>query len=603
MNDQVDEVKQKVDIVSLIGEYIKVSKAGRNFKALCPFHSEKTPSFMISPELQMYKCFGCGESGDCFSFLEKYEGMEFGEALRFLAERVGVKLKSFQPEEGSEKDRLFEINNLALRFYQYLLLSHSVGKRALNYLTQERGLSLETIKTFQLGFSPETPYALPKYLIGKKKVHPEEIDRAGIGFFKGKDVIDRFRGRVIFPLFDHRGNVAGFAGRLLPGAREDLAKYINTPETPIYHKSKLLFGLNLVKQEIKKEGKAIVVEGELDMISSYQAGIKNVVAIKGSSLTEDQVGLMGRFTKEITLALDADFAGDTAARRGIVIAQKAGLEIKVARLTGAKDPDELARKDPEGYKKYLNEAVGVWDFILDFIFSKYDLASGEGKGQVSREAVPVLASIPDKIVQAHYTNYVAKKLGVSLEAVEEEIGRKEKEEEDKGEEKKIETTLQKPLEKSRHQLLEERFLTLAFQSDPKILTKKEIANLITTPLTKRIWESYQEYMKKHTSFSPSEFAEELPKELLNGYAEMALKDLEDLTSDPLLLKREINMVIRELKILELRHKIEAVGAKIREYEEGNDLKKLTEAQTKFSELTKTLSELEENKEGIIFTEE
>lgn len=601
MHDQVDEVKQKVDIVSLIGEYIQVSKAGRNYKAVCPFHSEKSPSFMISPELQMYKCFGCGESGDVFSFLEKYEGMEFGEALRFLAERVGVKLETFQGSQTSEKDRLYEINNLVLKFYHYLLLNHPIGKKALDYLLKERGLSLETIKTFQLGYSPESPYALSSYLVGKKKVNPQEIDRAGIGFLKGRGAIDRFRGRVIFPLFDHRGNVVGFAGRLLPGAREDLAKYINTPETLVYHKSKVLYGLNLVKSEIKKEGKVIIVEGELDMISSYQAGIKNVVAIKGSSLTEDQVSLINRFTRNVVLALDADFAGDNAARRGIAIAQKEGLEIKVARLEGAKDPDELARKDKESYLKFLNEAVGVWDFIFDFIFSKYDLTTGEGKGQASREAVPVLAEINDKIVQAHYTNYVAKRLMVPTEAVEEEIIKKEDEKKD--ESRKIEIEPQKPIEKGRRQLLEERLLTLAFQSRPKILQKGEISALIITPLTKRILESYQEYSQNTASFSPSGFSEKLPKELLNGYAEMALKDLEDLTLNPELLEKEIKLVVKELKILDLRHQIEIFGVKIREYEEKGDFEKSLKAQKKFSELTKTLSQLEEQEGGIIFSQE
>src|SRR3990167_5278760 len=309
MADQVDEVKQKIDIVSLIGEYVQLKKAGRNYRALCPFHSEKTPSFMVSPELQIYKCFGCGESGDAFSFLEKYEGMDFGEALRFLADRAGIKLVALRPGEQGEKERLYEINNLASRFYHYILVGHPAGKQAYNYLTRERGLKAGTIETFQVGFSPDVPGAIRKFLVEKKKFADRELEKAGLSVL-GRAAIDRFRGRITFPLLDHRGNIVGFAGRTMPGAKTELAKYINSPETPIYHKSRVLYGLNLAKTRIKEKKTAIVVEGELDMISSWQAGVENTVAIKGSAFTEEQLRLLTRFCQKVILALDTDFAGD-----------------------------------------------------------------------------------------------------------------------------------------------------------------------------------------------------------------------------------------------------------------------------------------------------
>jgi DNA primase len=354
MADQIEEVKGKTDIVSLIGEYIEVKKAGRNYKAICPFHSEKTPSFMISPELQIYKCFGCQAGGDVFVFLKEYEGMEFGEALKFLADRAGVKLERISRGDFSEKEKIIEINNLTSRFYQYLLFNSSFGKIALDYLLKERGLKLATIKEFGLGFSPDSPLGLKKFLIDKKKFDPRDIERAGIGYPKGGYFIDRLRGRVIFPLLDHRGNTVGFAGRVLPGPNEkETAKYINTPETPVYHKGSLLYALNLTRGNIKKKGVAIVVEGELDAISSWQAGIQNVVAIKGSALTEDQVRLVSRFCRKAILCLDSDIAGDSAARRGVITAQEQGLEVKVARLKDFKDPDDAARQNPEEYKKSL----------------------------------------------------------------------------------------------------------------------------------------------------------------------------------------------------------------------------------------------------------
>ncbi|MFZ5932743.1 MAG: DNA primase [Patescibacteria group bacterium] len=601
MADQVDEVKQKTDIVSLVSEYIPLKKAGRNYKALCPFHSEKTPSFMVSPELQMYKCFGCGEAGDAFTFLERYDGMEFGEALRFLAERAGIKLISYRPGEAGEKERLYQINSWVGKFYHYILLNHPIARKALDYLTKERGLSQQSLETFYLGFAPDVPGALKKFLVDKKKVQPRDLETLGLGFFRDGKFLDKFGGRIIFPLFDHRGNIAGFAGRVLPGARPDLAKYINSPETPVYHKSNLLFGLNLTKKDIKNANEVVVTEGELDAISSWQVGVKNVVAIKGSALTEEQVRLLSRFTRRLTLALDTDLAGDTAARRGIAIAQEAGMDIKVARFGEFKDPDEAARANPENYKRFLASAVNVWDFIVDSIFSRHDAGSGEGKAAISREIVPVLAGIPDKIVQAHYLGIVAKRLSVSQEAVSQEVEALTLKEE---KEKKAATVVTpQKAEKPRRQLLEERLLTLAFQSDPKILLDKETASLVVTPLTKRLVEEYQGFAKTHISFSPSEFSEDLPKELLEGFAEMALSDTEGLTEDAELLAKELALVKKELKILEVRRKLEETGVKIREFEEGGEKEKLVKAQEEFGRLSRLLSELEEEGRGGIILPE
>jgi len=603
MADQVDEIKQKVDIVSLIGEHIELKKAGRNYRALCPFHSEKTPSFMVSPELQMYKCFGCGEGGDVFTFLEKYEGMEFREALKFLADKTGIKLVSFRPGEESQKERLYELHSLASKFYSYVLLAHRAGKAALKYLTDERDLDLETIKFFQIGFSPNVPGVISKFLVDKKHFNLKELAESGIGIIKGERVFDKFGGRIIFPLFDHRGNIAGFAGRILPEGSKELAKYINSPETPIYHKSRLLFGLNFAKEEIKRQGAAIIVEGEVDMISSYQRGVKNVVAIKGSALTEDQVKLLSRFTKKIILALDSDFAGDVAARRGIVIAQKEGLEITVAKMGEFKDPDDAVRKNPQFFKKAIVEAVGVWDFIIDSIFSRGDIKTGEEKAKLSREIVPVLASIPDRIVQAHYIEQVAKRLGVPEEAVNQEVEEHLSQKKEQEPNLAINTKEKVSLEtkKTRRQLLEERLLSLAFQSEPSVLESAKIKRLMATSLPKRIYDEYLEFAKNNREFSPSAFASQLPKELLSGFAEMVLKETQDFIDRPDLFKREIEFVVSELEVVDMRHKLEVIGAKIREFESSEEGDKLKDAQEKFSELTRKLAKFEEEpQEGIIF---
>lgn len=600
MADQVEEIKQKTDIVSVIGEYIQLKRAGKNYKALCPFHGEKTPSFMVSPELQMYKCFGCGEGGDVYSFLQKYEGMDFGEALRTLAERAGVKLESYQGDDRENKEKLYAINSLVAKFYNYILLSHQAGQAALTYLLKERGLSLETIKTFQIGFSPDVQNVLKRFLVDKKGYQLADLEKLGLIINAGGRLLDKFRGRIIFPLLDHRGNIAGFTGRLMPGASTELAKYVNSPESPIYHKSGNLFGLNLAKSEIKSQGGALIVEGQMDMVSCWQVGVKNVVAVGGTALTDDQVRLISRFTKKITMALDSDFAGDLAARRGVVVAQKQGLEITVARFGEYKDPDEAVRADVTGFKNSVKEAVGVWDFVIDSVFEKGDSGSGEGKAKLSREIVPLLASIPDKIVQAHYIEIVARKLGVPSEAVGREV---ESVKEEKVEEKIVKPVKPKELVKSRRQLLEERLLTLAFQSDPNILTKEKIRKLFSTPLTSRLVEEYLKFSKGKKAFSPSTFAGGLPKELVEGFAEMVLRDTEGMIEDKEQLNRELALVIKDLEVVEIRHRLEELGVKIRQFEEAKEKAKLKDSQRKFGELTLKLSKLDEGGgRGIILEE-
>jgi len=599
MADQIEEVKGKTDIVSLIGEYIEVKKAGRNYKAVCPFHSEKTPSFMISPELQIYKCFGCQAKGDAFGFLEEYEGMEFGEALKFLADRAGVKLERISRTDTSEKEKIIEINNLTSRFYEYLLFNSSFGKTALEYLLKERGLKLATIKEFGLGFSPDSPLGLKKFLIDKKKFDPRDIERAGIGYPKGGYFIDRLRGRVIFPLLDHRGNTVGFAGRVLPGPNEkETAKYINTPETPVYHKGSLLYALNLTRGNIKKKNVAIVVEGELDAISSWQVGIKNVVAIKGSALTEDQVRLLSRFCKKAILCLDSDIAGDAAARRGVITAQEQGLDVKVARLKDFKDPDDAARKNPEGYKKSLIDAVGIWDFLIDSIFERFDAKTGDGKAKISREVVPVLSLISDKIVQDHYINLVSKRLEVSSEAVMEQLSKQSKKEEGGKEAEFISIE-----RKERRELLEERLLSLGFRYNPEILLKKSASDLVKTPLSKRILDEYIAYAQKKTKFNVSEFGGSLPKELFDGFAWMVLSEESEInnTSE---IPIEIGAVLYELRTLSFKEKLTELSGEVRELEERGEKEKLKKLKEEFQNLTEKLHSLEEKaKQGIILDED
>src|SRR6185437_12084031 len=362
--DQVSQIREKIDIVSFISEFIPLKKTGRNFKANCPFHGEKTPSFVVSPERQIWHCFGCSKGGDVYTFLMEYERLEFPEALRTLAKRTGIELKSQEKNTGlaTQKERLYQINSLAKEYYHYVLTRHPAGKRALDYL-KNRGVSDKIIETFMLGFAP-MGNALTKYPLSKKKFAREDLVAAGVVFQKGRDVVDFFRGRLMFPLIDHRDNVVGFAGRILD-SDSSTSKYINTRETLIYHKGEQFYGLNITKNAIRKENQAIIVEGEFDVISCFENGIANVVAVKGTALTEAQVNLLGRFAQKITFCFDGDKAGQEAIKRSLAVVERKGLTPTVIEIPGGKDPDEALKNEPGLFKKAAREDRNIYDYLFD----------------------------------------------------------------------------------------------------------------------------------------------------------------------------------------------------------------------------------------------
>lgn len=418
--DQVSQIREKIDIVAFISEFIPLRKMGRNFKANCPFHGEKTPSFVVSPERQIWHCFGCGKGGDVYTFLMEYERLEFPEALRMLAKRVGVELvtRGQSSELTTQKERLYQINSLAKEYYHYVLTKHSAGKHALEYL-KNRGVSQKIIETFMLGFAPGRN-ALTKYLISKKKFAVEDLVASGVAFQKGRDTIDFFRGRLIFPLIDHRDNVTGFAGRILD-KNETTSKYINTRETLIYHKGEQFYGLHITKDAIRKANQAIIVEGEFDVISCFENGITNVVAVKGTALTESQVNLLGRFAQKITFCFDGDKAGQEAIKRSLTVVEKKGLTPTVIEIPGAKDPDEALQTNSGLFKKAVREDIGIYDYLFAKTLADVDVQTIEGKKQFSDTLLPVIAAIKNEIIKEHYLKKISSELEISYESIVKEI--------------------------------------------------------------------------------------------------------------------------------------------------------------------------------------
>lgn len=420
---QVQTVKEATDIVQLIHERITLQRSGNSWRGLCPFHGEKSPSFFVNEQFQRYKCFGCGESGDAFTFLEKYEGMTFGEALTTLAKRAGIELTEFkQSKEDDDRARFLQLLTQAKEYYHYILTSHPVGEPARQYLKQ-RGITKESIMLFQLGYAPPEWDGLLHYLTKKK--HATEADIKAIGLIitgqHGRSY-DRFRDRIMFPLKNHRGQVVGFSGRVLNPSEKE-AKYINTPETSLYHKSKLLFGFSELYQEIRKQREVLVMEGEFDVISSAQAHVNHVVAVKGSVVTADHFALLKRAVDRVILSLDADSAGREASKRAITLAKAVDIEVRVLVVPSGKDPDELARTNPGAWREASKTSISVYEFLIQSALKLFDPATPEGKRAIMKEVGPAIAEISLVVEQDFYIKRLSELLRVSPELVRQDVQR------------------------------------------------------------------------------------------------------------------------------------------------------------------------------------
>lgn len=409
-----DEIKSRLDIVDVIREYIQLKPAGINFRAKCPFHREKTPSFMVSPEKQIWHCFGCAKGGDVFSFVMEMEGLSFVEALRQLAPRAGVQLKQVDAGLSSKRNRLIDLVKLSSQHYYENLLNHPQTEAARQYL-KKRGFSDETISDWQIGYSLDSWDDLFNYL-KTKGYSEEEVFAAGMSVKKekGQGYYDRFRGRIMFPLCEVNGNPVAFSARVSPEkeAVEKLGKYINSPQTLIYDKSGILFGLNRAKQEIKKNDQAIVVEGQTDVITAHQHGYTNVVASSGTALTEAQIVLLKRYSNNLALAFDMDRAGELAAERGTREAMRLEMNIKIIEIPLGKDPDESIKNNPQEWREAISKAKPMMQYYFDKIFSGLDLSEAENKRRASNFLLPLVVALGNKIEQDHWLKKLSQAIDV-----------------------------------------------------------------------------------------------------------------------------------------------------------------------------------------------
>lgn len=443
-NTEIERVRERIDIVDVVGGHVPLKKAGRSYKGLCPFHQEKSPSFIVFPETQSFHCFGCGQGGDAFTFLMKVEGLEFKDALARLAAKAGVELTqrtSGAPLVDAHRQRLYEATAAAAVFFSHVLTQAQAGTPG-RALLEERGITQESVERFGLGFAPEGWEGLRTFLREREIPEPVALE-AGLLSERAEtgSVYDRFRGRLMFPIRDREGRVLGFGGRALAGGQP---KYLNSPQSPIFDKSAILYGIDVAAAAIKRQDRAVLVEGYIDALMAHQFGHGNVVASMGTALTEQQVGLLKPLTKRLVLALDADTAGQMATLRGIEtlretladdvrpvpdarglvhFERRLSAEIRVMTLPVGEDPDSLLRKDAAAWPALVEAAEPLTDYVMRAVLGTLDLSQPRAKSEAVQRLAPLLRELGDAVQQAHYIGLLSRRLGIDERTIGAEVRR------------------------------------------------------------------------------------------------------------------------------------------------------------------------------------
>ncbi len=558
-NSPIEEIKDRLDIVEVIRGYIKLQKAGANYRALCPFHNEKKPSFFVSPSRQIWHCFGaCSEGGDIFKFIMKIEGVEFGDALRILAQKAGVELKRQDPKLKTERQRLYEILELSCRFFEKQLEVSPTGGEAKEYLLK-RGVKEETIKKWRLGYAPDAWQGLSDFLVSRGYKR-EEIERAGLALKSEKtgNYFDRFRARITFPIFDLSSQVIGFGGRVFKN--EDTAKYVNSPNTLLYDKSRILYGLNKAGVSIRKKDFCVLVEGYMDVILAHQTGFENVVATSGTALTQRQLSILKRYSENLLTAFDMDLAGDSATKRGIDLAQSHGFNIKVITMPEEKDPADVISENPKTWQNLLQEATTIHDFYFNNALAQFDKDTLEGKKGISRILLPVIKRIPNKIEQSHWVKNLADVLQAREEDVLAELSKIKVDDFSK---QTFEQIIVSP-PKSRKELLEERLIMLMIKFPEKLSLIKEEDFQIFSCRTLEIINCLKQ-KKKNSQI-----------DYFSLKAETGQFNFES--------KEEFECYLSEIRNLMLKNKLDNISKEIKRAEEEKDFAKANQLFKEFHNL-------------------
>lgn len=572
MSSEIEEIKSRLNIVDVIGSYIKLEKAGINYRACCPFHSEKTPSFFVSPSRQLWHCFGgCNDGGDIFKFVMKIEGIEFVDALKLLAQRAGVELKTFSPDWEKAKTKrqtLFDLLEKATSFFIFQLENSKTGKEAKEYLLK-RGMKEETIKDWRLGYAPTAWQGLTDYLIGQG-FKREDIVEAGLAVQSSK-LFDRFRGRIMFPIFDLNSQVIGFTGRIF-GENKDEAKYLNTPNTLLYDKSKALYGMNKAKMEIRKNDACVLVEGNVDCIMSHQSGVKNCIAVSGTALTPIHLGIIKRYSSNLILAFDMDMAGNNATKKGIDMAINNNFGVKVIGMSSKKDPaDIILEEGSESWKKIIQEAKPINHFYFDLALKNKDINSIEDKKKIVSELLPIFKKIDNTIEQSYWIENLSNKLMIKEKDIRLEMDKVKIENNDSNEKKVVIDN-----KKTRKKLLEEMILSLAI-INPSMISSLSLEQMELISLENR------EVLNKL----------KINKEDFSGIDSYILLKSDLLKSEEIDVSKEWKNCFSEIESLVKKEERKILVQEIKNKEKSGSFDQVKELLEKFNKLTKNN---EENKD-------
>lgn len=605
-DSQIEEIKNKLNILDIIGSYVKLTKTGINHRGICPFHSEKSPSFFVSPNRQMWHCFGCGSGSSVFDFIMKIEGIEFGDALRILANKAGVELKRENPQLRTERQRLYEICELACRFFEKQLES-GIGREAEEYLLG-RDIAKESIKKWRLGYSPDTWNGLSDFLIGKG-FKREEVVKAGLAIQKenpsaslraGKtDSYDRFRGRIIFPVFDLNSQVVGFGGRIFKQNLNEIAKYINTPQTLLYDKSGILYGLNNAKLPIRKKNQCVVTEGYTDVIMCHQAGFENTVAASGTALTNQHLNILKRYSDSLILAFDMDVAGDSATKRGINMAQEQGFNIKIIETyLKDSDPADIILKDAKLWETVVNQAKTIMDYYFGSAFAGLDAKSPEGKKEIGKIILPAIKRLTNKIEQSYWVQKLSQKLDIKEESIIEELAKTKLSPvypDGSGVELKSGLEVDKNMGvEGRKKLIEEKLISLILKNPDHIKLIDESRYSLFSDKIRKFLEEIKKVVENQKLADEGELKkdfkiiftnEELDSELKNFLAALALRGDVDYEEDG---EEEIQLCLLQLRSVELKKKLNKISEDIKKAEEAKDSQKINSLIEEFNTLTKEL---------------
>ena len=587
----VDDIKNKLDIVDVISGYIRLQKAGRNYKAPCPFHSEKSPSFMVSPERQLWKCFGCGKGGSIFDFVMEIEGIEFGDALKILAQRAGIELKKIDPKLKTERTRLYEICELANRFFIKQMEASSTGKEMQKYLIG-RGLKAKTIKDWQIGYAPNQWRSLKDFL--NKQGYPnQEISKTGLVIETEKNTshdkyYDRFRDRIIFPIRDINGVAIGFTGRENPNNPDDrMGKYMNIPNTLLYDKSRAIYGLNKAKLEIKKKNLCILVEGQTDVIMSHQAGFVNVIASSGTALTDQQLVIIKRYTENLSIAFDTDLAGEMATKRGIDLALKFGFNTKVISLPDNQDPAGYIQKNPSLWEKAVGKAQDLIEFYLNNAILRNDPETVEGKKEISKSVLPMIKKISNKVEQAHWLQKTASKLKVQESVLIEEM-EKIKDSDLEGGFSSLNKNIEVISSRNKTDELEEYVIGLLLMKNDNFKEcKKEASYLFTDPGLEEIFKILKKSKGKKVNLK--DLKKKIPSDLASNLDELSFKiEAQMSLTDEFDLNKEIKFCFNQLKKRYFHNKLNYLNLAIKEAEDKQNKSSIKKLTAEFNKLSKQM---------------